>query len=124
MRFLFTVQGEGRGHYTQALSLAAILRKQGHEVVAVLVGGLAEQVEQARRRGWLGCGRRGSGGGHPGVLPHKVELGMVDECTVRVNSGQEKSEGKVKRCLTGEERGVQWGRVRRTRDRLTGALIG
>jgi len=38
VRFLFTVQGEGRGHYTQALSLAAILRKQGHEVVAVLVG--------------------------------------------------------------------------------------
>jgi len=38
MRFLFTVQGEGRGHYTQALSLASILRKHGHEVVAVLVG--------------------------------------------------------------------------------------
>lgn len=38
MRFLFTVQGEGRGHFTQALSLAAILRKEGHEVVAVLVG--------------------------------------------------------------------------------------
>ena len=38
MRFLFTVQGEGRGHYTQALALAAILRKHGHEVVAVLVG--------------------------------------------------------------------------------------
>lgn len=38
MRFLFTVQGEGRGHFTQSLSLAAMLRKQGHEVVAVLVG--------------------------------------------------------------------------------------
>lgn len=38
MRFLFTVQGEGRGHYTQALSLASILRMHGHEVVAVLVG--------------------------------------------------------------------------------------
>ncbi|OJV86630.1 MAG: hypothetical protein BGO34_03875 [Bacteroidia bacterium 44-10] len=38
MRFLFTVQGEGRGHYTQALSLAAVLRKHGHEVVAVLIG--------------------------------------------------------------------------------------
>jgi uncharacterized protein (TIGR00661 family) len=32
------VQGEGRGHFTQALSLAAILRKHGHEVVAVLIG--------------------------------------------------------------------------------------
>ncbi len=38
MKFLFTVQGEGRGHYTQALSLASILRRQGHEVVAVLIG--------------------------------------------------------------------------------------
>ncbi len=38
MRFLFTVQGEGRGHYTQALSLADVLRKHGHEVVAVLIG--------------------------------------------------------------------------------------
>ena len=38
MKFLFTVQGEGRGHYTQALSLSSILRKHGHEVVAVLVG--------------------------------------------------------------------------------------
>lgn len=38
MRFLFTVQGEGRGHFTQALSMASILRKHGHEVVAVLVG--------------------------------------------------------------------------------------
>lgn len=38
MRFLFTVQGEGRGHFTQALSLASMLRRNGHEVVAVLVG--------------------------------------------------------------------------------------
>ncbi|MDO5665716.1 MAG: glycosyltransferase family protein [Bacteroidia bacterium] len=38
MRFLFTVQGEGRGHFTQSLSLASILRKHGHEIVAVLVG--------------------------------------------------------------------------------------
>ncbi|MDD2244658.1 MAG: glycosyltransferase family protein [Bacteroidaceae bacterium] len=38
MRFLFTVQGEGRGHFTQALSLAYLLRKHGHEVSAVLVG--------------------------------------------------------------------------------------
>ena len=38
MRYLFVVQGEGRGHLTQALSLASILRRQGHEVVKVLVG--------------------------------------------------------------------------------------
>lgn len=38
MRFLFTVQGEGRGHFTQALALSSMLQKHGHEVVAVLVG--------------------------------------------------------------------------------------
>lgn len=38
MRFLFSILGEGRGHYTQALSLSALLRKNGHEVVGVLVG--------------------------------------------------------------------------------------
>ncbi|MGL5682134.1 MAG: glycosyltransferase family protein [Marinifilaceae bacterium] len=38
MRFLFVVQGEGRGHLTQALSLADIIRKEGHELVKVMVG--------------------------------------------------------------------------------------
>lgn len=38
MRFLLTIQGEGRGHYTQALSLASMLRRNGHEVVAALIG--------------------------------------------------------------------------------------
>lgn len=36
--YLFIVQGEGRGHLTQAVSLAQILQKNGHEVVQVLVG--------------------------------------------------------------------------------------
>lgn len=38
MRYLFIIQGEGRGHLTQALSLAGILRRQGHEIVGALVG--------------------------------------------------------------------------------------
>ncbi|HCC52383.1 MAG TPA: hypothetical protein DEQ30_10280 [Porphyromonadaceae bacterium] len=38
MRFLFIVQGEGRGHLTQAISLAEMLRRHGHEVVEVLLG--------------------------------------------------------------------------------------
>jgi uncharacterized protein (TIGR00661 family) len=38
MKFLFIVQGEGRGHLTQAISLAEILSRHGHEVVEVLVG--------------------------------------------------------------------------------------
>lgn len=38
MKFLFIVQGEGRGHLTQALTLEERLRSEGHEVVEVLVG--------------------------------------------------------------------------------------
>jgi len=38
MRFIFIVQGEGRGHLTQALTLEEQLLSHGHEVVEVLVG--------------------------------------------------------------------------------------
>jgi uncharacterized protein (TIGR00661 family) len=38
MRFIFFVQGEGRGHMTQAIALSKILRENGHEVIKVLVG--------------------------------------------------------------------------------------
>lgn len=38
MRVLFLVQGEGRGHLTQALALAPMLRRAGHTVSAALVG--------------------------------------------------------------------------------------
>lgn len=38
MRYVFIVQGEGRGHLTQAISMERLLRENGHEVAAVLVG--------------------------------------------------------------------------------------
>ncbi len=38
LRVLFTVQGEGRGHLTQALALAAMLRRRGHQVVGAVAG--------------------------------------------------------------------------------------
>ena len=38
MKYLFVVQGEGRGHFTQTLSMKAMLERNGHEVVAVMVG--------------------------------------------------------------------------------------
>ncbi len=37
-KFLFVVQGEGRGHLTQAISLYEILNQAGHQVVSVMVG--------------------------------------------------------------------------------------
>lgn len=38
LRFVFTVQGEGRGHLTQAIAAYELLTAQGHLVSAVLVG--------------------------------------------------------------------------------------
>ena len=38
MKFLFIVQGEGRGHMTQAIAFSALLRQNGHELCGVIVG--------------------------------------------------------------------------------------
>jgi len=38
MKFLFIVQGEGRGHMTQAISMFEILESKGHNVSAVCIG--------------------------------------------------------------------------------------
>lgn len=38
MRFLFIIQGEGRGHMTQAIALAQLLDKMGHQLSAVCIG--------------------------------------------------------------------------------------
>lgn len=38
MKFLFLVQGEGRGHMTQAIVLSNILNSNGHEVVHTFIG--------------------------------------------------------------------------------------
>ncbi|MDR1416526.1 MAG: glycosyltransferase [Prevotellaceae bacterium] len=38
MKYIFIVQGEGRGHLTQAISMRDLLAGNGHEVTEVLVG--------------------------------------------------------------------------------------
>jgi len=38
MKYLFIIQGEGRGHLTQAIALFEILHKNNHEVVGALIG--------------------------------------------------------------------------------------
>ncbi|MCC8172327.1 MAG: glycosyltransferase [Parabacteroides sp.] len=38
MKILFIVQGEGRGHLTQAITLEHLLTEAGHEITGVLVG--------------------------------------------------------------------------------------
>jgi len=43
MKYLFVIQGEGRGHITQSLSLKRMLEKNGHEVCAMMVGSSAKR---------------------------------------------------------------------------------
>jgi uncharacterized protein (TIGR00661 family) len=38
MKFVFLVQGEGRGHMTQAIAFAKMLEESGHQVGAVILG--------------------------------------------------------------------------------------
>lgn len=38
MKYLFIIQGEGRGHLTQAMTMEKLLVSRGHEVVKMLVG--------------------------------------------------------------------------------------
>lgn len=44
MRFVFLVQGEGRGHMTQAIALSRMLRGAGHEVSSVVIGKSEQRV--------------------------------------------------------------------------------
>src|SRR6185437_3426831 len=52
MKIMFTVQGEGRGHMTQAIAMSEMLQRRGHQIVAVVAGtnqtrSLPEFFEQA-----------------------------------------------------------------------------
>ncbi|MCE7053397.1 glycosyltransferase [Algoriphagus sp. AGSA1] len=38
MKFIFIVQGEGRGHMTQAISFSNMLHNQGHQLAGVILG--------------------------------------------------------------------------------------
>lgn len=38
MKYLFIIQGEGRGHLTQAMTMEKLLVSRGHQVVGMLVG--------------------------------------------------------------------------------------
>lgn len=38
MNFIFVIQGEGRGHLTQAIALNSILQKNGHNIAKIIVG--------------------------------------------------------------------------------------
>lgn len=55
MKYLFIVQGEGRGHMTQAIALSRMLRKHGHVVVEVLVGKSENRVIPDYFREKAGC---------------------------------------------------------------------
>ncbi len=44
MKFLFLVQGEGRGHMTQAIVLSQILTKNGHEISHTFIGESSRRI--------------------------------------------------------------------------------
>lgn len=44
MRYLFIVQGEGRGHLTQAMTLERLLVARGHEVIGIMVGKSPQRI--------------------------------------------------------------------------------
>ncbi|MEM1116909.1 MAG: glycosyltransferase family protein [Bacteroidota bacterium] len=55
LRVLFVVQGEGRGHMTQALALGEMLRARGHEVVRCVAGASRRRDVPAFFRRRVGC---------------------------------------------------------------------
>ena len=55
LRVLFVVQGEGRGHLTQALAAAEMLRAAGHAVVGALVGASGRRTVPAFFRDAVGA---------------------------------------------------------------------
>lgn len=55
MRYMFIVQGEGRGHLTQAIALAQLLRRAGHDVADVMVGKNPNRVLPAFFEEKIGC---------------------------------------------------------------------
>lgn len=57
MKFLFIVQGEGRGHLTQAITLEEMLLRNGHEVVEVLVGESSSRILPDFLTGIYGTGQ-------------------------------------------------------------------
>lgn len=55
LRVLFVVQGEGRGHMTQALALGEMLRARGHAVVGCVVGASRRRDVPDFFRRLVGC---------------------------------------------------------------------
>ena len=55
LRVLFAVQGEGRGHMTQALALADRLRARGHTLAGVVVGASTRRAVPAFFRDAIGA---------------------------------------------------------------------
>lgn len=55
MRVAFIIQGEGRGHMTQAITLKNMLESNGHQVVACLVGQLNKNSDFGLLQGEFDC---------------------------------------------------------------------
>ena len=85
MKIMFAVQGDGRGHMTQAIAASHLLEAEGHEIVAngnIIIPPYG--TTQRRYKGVLGTRRLYLGDGygihgtdHPESIGHNASHGCV-----------------------------------------------
>lgn len=103
LRVLFLVQGEGRGHLSQALALREMLHDAGHSVVGVLVGG----SERRRLPGYFAQGMGLEPVIHPSLLtvPGRDRTGVSPLRTVTHNLGRfgqyREAVGRIRETILG-----------------------
>lgn len=103
LRVLFLVQGEGRGHLSQALALKEMLHAAGHRVVGVLVGG----SEGRPLPGYFARGMEREPVPYPSLLtvPGRDRAGVSPLRTVKHNVGRlpqyRQAVGRVREAIRG-----------------------
>jgi len=83
LRVLFIVQGEGRGHLSQALAMKELLEGAGHRVTEVLVGGSGHRPIPAYFEAGMGLKIRHFPS--PATLPGKARTGVSMGWTLGYN---------------------------------------
>lgn len=96
LRVLFIVQGEGRGHLSQALAMKELLEGGGHQVVGVLLGGSGHRPVPAYFE--AGMGMESIRFPSPATLPGRARMGVS---VLRTTSYNVRRIGAYRRALAG-----------------------
>lgn len=99
LRVAFAVQGEGRGHMTQALALGELLRAHGHAVCGVLVGRSEGRPLPAFFTAGIGAPVVGVESPNFAYEGHAVHLGRTVERTLRRSRHYTRALRRVRRRL-------------------------